>query len=222
MGVMTTSADGPAVADRVYRDLLRTIIQGDLKPGEWLKERELSERFEVSRVPVRQALQRLEVEGFVVMSRNRGATLTPITRSDVEEIFDARLCIEPYAARRAAQRVHGSLENADRLRDILGRVLEPPVAGELGESNLAFHLEIVRLSGNRILERSLRPMLGRMEWIFHLTQTTRVTEHAEEHQQLLDAILAGRGEVAAAQSYAHIDQARVSILEALADEFDWA
>lgn len=64
-------------------------------------------------------------------------------------------------------------------------------------------------------------MLGRMEWIFHLTQTTRATENAEEHEQLLDAILAGRGEVAAAQSYAHIDQARISILEALTVELSW-
>lgn len=221
MSVATNTGEGSALAERVYRELMRSIIEGDLKPGEWLKERDVSERFAVSRIPVRQALQRLEAEGFVVISRNRGATVTPVTRADVEEIFDARLCIEPYAARRAALRVHAGDENADRLRAILGRVLEPPVAGELGESNLAFHLEIVRLSGNRILERSLRPMLGRMEWIFHLTQTTRATEHAEEHRQLLDAIVAGRGEVAAAQSYAHIDQARESILDALTAEFGW-
>lgn len=221
MSVVTDAGEGSALAERVYRELLRAIIEGEVKPGEWLKERDLSERFAVSRIPVRQALQRLEGESFVQISRNRGARVTAVTREDVEEIFDARLCIEPYAARRAALRVHSGVEDADRLRAILGRVLEPPVAGELGESNLAFHLEIVRLSGNRILERSLRPMLGRMEWIFHLTQTTRVTEHAEEHQQLLDAIVAGRGEVAAAQSYAHIDQARVSILEALTTEFGW-
>ena len=219
MSVMATSADGSAVADRVYRDLLRTIIQGELKPGEWLKERELSERFNVSRVPVRQALQRLEGEGFVLMSRHRGATLTPITRADVEEIFDARLCIEPYAARRAAQRVGHGLDSADRLREIFDAV--HPSGGGLSESSLAFHLEIVRLSGNRILERSLRPMLGRMDWIFHVAQTTMANEHAEDHRQILASIVAGRGEVAAAQSYAHLDEAKDQILDALAVELDW-
>ncbi|MBO9625377.1 MAG: GntR family transcriptional regulator [Microbacterium sp.] len=221
MSMQTVASDGSALAERVYRDLLRAIIDGELRPGAWLKERDLSERFDVSRVPVRQALQRLESEGFVVMSRNRGARLTAITREDVEELFDARLCIEPYATRHAAVRVHAGLESPDRLRELLGRVLDPQEDGELGASNLAFHLEIVHLSGNRILERSLKPMLGRMEWIFRLTHTTRVHEHAVEHEQLLDAILAGRGDVAAAQSYAHIEQAKGPILEALSTPFEW-
>jgi DNA-binding GntR family transcriptional regulator len=222
---MTSAAlpttDGSALAERVYRGLLRTIIDGDLRPGAWLKERDLSERFEVSRVPVRQALQRLEVEGFVTMSRNRGASVTPVARADVEELFDARLCIEPYATRHAATRVHSGAASADRLRELLDRALAPQEEAELGESNLGFHREIVRLSGNRILERSLLPMLGRMEWIFRLTQATREQEHALEHQQLLDAIVAGRGEVAAAQAYAHIDQGREPILAALGEALDW-
>src|SRR4051794_33706904 len=117
--------DGSALAERVYRGLLRTIIDGDLTPGAWLKERDLSERFEVSRVPVRQALQRLEVEGFVTMSRNRGASVTPVTRADVEELFDARLCIEPYATRLAATRVHAGQADPSGLRELLERALAP-------------------------------------------------------------------------------------------------
>lgn len=213
--------DGSALAERVYRGVLRRIIVGELTPGSWLKERDLSERFEVSRVPVRQALQRLETDGFVVTTRNKGASVTPVTRADVEELYDARLCIEPYATRHAAQRVHSGAASADRLRELLERALTPGDTAELGESNLGFHLEIVRLSGNRILERSLLPMLGRMQWIFGITHATREQEHAVEHQQLLDAIVAGRGEVAAAQAYAHIDQGREPIIEALAQALDW-
>ncbi|WP_223625431.1 GntR family transcriptional regulator [Microbacterium sp. EST19A] len=215
------TVDGSALAERVYRGLLRTIIDGDLTPGAWLKERDLSERFEVSRVPVRQALQRLEVEGFVTMSRNRGASVTPVTMADVEELFDARLCIEPYATRLAATRVHAGEADPSGLRGLLERALAPAEVEELGASNLGFHREIVRLSGNRILERSLLPMLGRMEWMFRLTRTTREQEHDVEHQQLLDAILAGRGEVAAAQAHAHIAQGREPILEALSSALDW-
>jgi DNA-binding GntR family transcriptional regulator len=221
MSADRATGDGAALAEHVYRGLLRTIIDGELTPGAWLKERDLSERFEVSRVPVRQALQRLESEGFVVMSRNRGASVTRITRPDVEELFDARLCIEPYATRHAATRVHAGIASAERLEQILERALAPGETSAAGASNLAFHLEIVRLSGNRILERSLSPMLGRMEWIFTLTHATREQEHAIEHRQLLEAIQAGRGEVAAAQAYAHIDQAREPILEALAEALDW-
>lgn len=221
MNADPATIDGSALAEGVYRGLLRTIIEGQLTPGTWLKERDLSERFDVSRVPVRQALQRLESEGFVVLSRNRGANVTSMSRPDVEELFDARLCIEPYATRRAATRVHSGAAGAERLRELLGRALAPGEPAELGESNLGFHREIVRLSGNRFLERSLSPMLGRMEWIFGLTHATLEQEHAMEHQQLLDAILSGRGEVAAAQAYAHIDQARGPILEALSEALGW-
>ncbi|MFJ4224831.1 GntR family transcriptional regulator [Microbacterium sp. NPDC089695] len=217
----TPVTDGSALAERVYRGLLRTIIDGDLRPGAWLKERDLSERFEVSRVPVRQALQRLEVEGFVTMARNRGAIVTPVSRADVEELFDARLCIEPYATRHAATRVHSGAASADRLREILHSALSPDGEGQREQSNLAFHLELVRLSGNRILERSLLPMLGRMEWIFRLTRAMRDEEHAIEHQQILDAIVAGRGEVAAAFAHAHIEQGREPILAALSDLLEW-
>lgn len=214
--------DAPtALAERVYRDLLRTIIRGEFMPGAWLKERDLSERFEVSRVPVRQALQRLEAEGFVVTSPHRGASVTQITLDDYMELLDARLCIEPYATRRAATRVAAGIESADRLRALLARAASPADADESGALSLQFHSEIVRLSGNGLLLRSLKPMLGRMEWIFRLTHETRDQEDALEHQQLLDAIVAGRGDVAAAHSYAHIEQGREPILAALSEALGW-
>lgn len=221
MSTTEKPGDGAALAERVYRDLLRMIIDGDLRPDTWLKERDLSERFEVSRVPVRQALQRLEAEGFVAASRNRGAKVTSVSRADVEELFDARLCIEPYATRAAAFRVHAGLASIDRLEELLEGAIVPGGSEQVGESRLGFHHEIVNLSGNRLLMRSMTPMLGRMEWIFRLTPSTREREQALEHRELLEAIRAGRGEVAAAQAYAHIDQAREPILDALAGALGW-
>lgn len=221
MQSVPAATDGSALAERVHRGLLRDIIIGDLAPRAWLKERDISEQYGVSRVPVRQALQRLEAEGFVVMTRNKGASVAEVARADVEELFDARLCIEPFATRRAAHRVHAGVASAQRLQEHLEHALAPTQALELGESNLAFHWEIVRLSGNRILERSVLPLLGRMQWIFGTTQSTLEQEHATEHQELFDSIVQGRGEVAAAQAHAHIEQAAQPIIEALAEKFGW-
>lgn len=216
-----STEDRTALADRVYRDLLRSIVVGGLEPGTWLKEREISERFEVSRIPVREALHRLESEGFVVTSPHRGASVTPVERADVEELFDARLCIEPYAARKAAFRVHAGIESAEPLRELLQKSMSAPTGDESGEMSLHFHSEIVRLSGNGLLVRSLKPMLGRMEWIFRLTHHARDEEDALEHKQLLDAILSGRGEFAAAHAYTHIELGREPILAALAEHLGW-
>lgn len=213
--------DRTALAERVYRDLLSLIISGELGPGTRLKERDLSERLAVSRIPLRQALQALESEGFVQTELHRGATVKPVTREDIEEIFDARLCIEPYAARFAAARVHAGIESSERLHELLGKSLEPDAGADELPARLEFHMEVVRLSGNSLLSRSLQPMLGRMEWIFRLSNETRKTEHGQEHQQLHDAIASGDGELAAAQAYSHIALGRQPILAELGDALGW-
>lgn len=203
-----------ALADRVYRDLLRSIIDGETAPGAWLKERELSERFEVSRIPVRQALQRLESEGFVMTSRHRGASVTPLTRADVHDLFDTRLCFEPFAAQRAAERVQGGLESIDQLSE-LHRAASVAEAETARGASIGFHAEIVRLSGSRLLMRSLGPLAGRMEWVFRLTRETRDAEQTHEHTDLVDSIAHGRGALAAAQMYAHIEMSRAPVLAQL-------
>ena len=206
--------DRSALADRVYRDLLRAIIEGEAVPGAWLKERELSERYEVSRIPVRQALQRLETEGFVSTSPHRGANVTAITRADIHDLFDTRLCFEPFAAQRAAERVAAGHATVRGLRELheAASVADPEAARI---ASLDFHSEIVRLSGSKLLLRSLGPLIGRMEWVFRLTRDAREREQTDEHVELVDSIAAGRGPLAAAQMYAHIDMSREPVIARL-------
>lgn len=205
------------LADGVYGALLRDIVADELHPGTWLKERDLSERYGVSRVPVRQALHRLESEGFVRASPRRGAVVSPVTTLDVEELFDARLCIEPFAARHAALRVAGGAP-ADRLTAVLSASEASFAEGDDRDGitlNLRFHAEVVALSGNSLLARSLQPMLGRMEWIFRRTSRTGEPDQLREHRALHDAIASGNGELAAAIAFAHIERGRVPALQAL-------
>jgi len=209
-----------ALADVVYRALLQAIIAGDPRPGSRLIERELAERYEVSRVPVRHALQRLESEGFVVTEPRRGAVVRLFTRGDLEQLFDARLCIEPFATGRAARRIAQGLESPDRLAALVEQSEDRFSAGDESagiSANLRIHAEIVRLSGNDLLIRSLAPMLGRMEWVFRLTHEARDEEQAHEHERILDALVAGNAELAASLAYAHIELGRAPILAALAD-----
>ncbi|GAA5204182.1 GntR family transcriptional regulator [Microbacterium jejuense] len=215
--IPTTDEGAEALADGVYGALLRDIVADQLRPGTWLKERDLSERYGVSRVPVRQALHRLESEGFVQASPRRGAVVSPVGPHDIAELFDARLCIEPFAARQAALRVAGGAP-CDRLTGLLAASETSFAEGDDRDGialNLTFHAEVVELSGNSLLARSLQPMLGRMEWIFRRTSSAGEPDQLREHRALHDAILSGNGDLAAAIAYAHIERGRIPALEAV-------
>jgi DNA-binding GntR family transcriptional regulator len=200
------------LAQRVYREMLRDIMAGELAPGSRLKERDLSDRYAASRIPVRQAIQRLEGEGFVMSEPRRGAVVRRVTLSDANDVFDARLCIEPFAARLAARRVAAGLEDPAHLAALLH---DDGSGGTRLPMSLEFHAELVRLSGNRLLSDLIRPLFGRMEWIFQITARARHDEQIEEHVQLYATLVRGEGDLAAALTYAHIELGRAPVLEAL-------
>lgn len=206
-------------AEAVYRAILRGIIEGEHASRSWLKERDLSERYDVSRIPVREALQRLEVEGFVQTSRHRGVTVSPVMRTDIDDIFDLRLCIEPFAAQRAAERVAAGIETpADLARFLQAATVDDTNVARI--ASLDFHSEVVRMSGNPRLARSLMPVRGRLEWIFRMTKNERANEHDVEHEQIFAAIASGEGQAAAALTSAHISLGRAPVLAALSDVLD--
>lgn len=207
-----------ALADQVYSRMLRAIITGESAPGTRLRERTLSDDHNVSRVPVREAIQRLEQEGFVVTSPRRGAVVRELTIEDAEELYDARICIEPHAARAAARRVGTSEASVAALAATLGEHAPGglgPVRDATVSSNMAFHTELVNLGGNSILIGLFRPLLGRMQWLFNQTPGTRLHEQRHEHLELVRAIAAGNPELSSALAYTHLELGRGPILEDL-------
>jgi DNA-binding GntR family transcriptional regulator len=82
----------------------RGLLRGDYAPGAWLRQDDLAAELGVSKIPVREALQRLAAASLVVFESNRGAMVRPLTAADAEEIFALRLAIEPELLRRAIGR----------------------------------------------------------------------------------------------------------------------
>ena len=106
----------------VIADALRVrIMSGELKPGERLREDAVAEEYGVSRVPVREALRRLESEGFVSLTPYRGATVSQTSRQDSLELMQVRRALETMAARLAAQNRGGPVAG-DLLGDVLRHV----------------------------------------------------------------------------------------------------
>ncbi|MFI6867744.1 GntR family transcriptional regulator [Nocardia sp. NPDC050406] len=178
------------IADR----LREAIVRGALAPGSQLVEADLSAQFDVSRGPVREAMQRLVSEGLLHSIRHRGIFVIELTLEDVVDIYRARTALEC-----------GALELVlDGRRDIAYRALEPSVtamsacaeagdASGVSDADQAFHEALVDSAGSPRLVRAARTLLIETRMCLGALETTYpdVREQAREHVELRDAIAEG-------------------------------
>ncbi len=181
----------------VVSALRADIIDGRLAVGDRLKEDALAARFGVSRVPVREALQQLESEGFVVIEKFKGASVSPRSHQDVIELMQVRRGLEVLAATLAGERAGGDL--ADELRAVVERGREARddrAVDRLPPLIMEFHEVVARASGNVQLARMLRDLLQKIAWGFELDIVGRLESSWADHTAIAEAILAGSGATA--------------------------
>lgn len=115
----------------MYEDLRRAILEGQLQPGERLWEERLAEQYRLSRTPVREVLTRLEVEGLVEQAPHRGCSVRSFSPAELQDIYDMRVLLEGYAARRAALNLSDDqLAELDRLNEQMAEELAASGGGE--------------------------------------------------------------------------------------------
>jgi DNA-binding GntR family transcriptional regulator len=187
----------------VLAALRQEIIAGRLRPGDRLVERELAERFGVSRVPVREAIRALVAEGFVHFETPRRTVVRRLAPSDVRELFELREALEVYAAGLAASRATpDDLAEVEQLLDLAATATEAGDAEAITDINSRLHDRIVAMAGNDLLIAALEPVAGRLRWM-----TRRNEEWPQllvEHRQLFEAIASGDPEGARAHALAHV------------------
>ncbi len=213
----TPGATDQSLSAKVFEYLRDAIIEGELAPGSRLVERELSERLEVSRIPIREALPQLEADGLIQTLPRRGSFVTQLSLRDISELFDVRTSLDVLAARLAAEQARTHTTQA--LAQSFDRAKVATDAGsatEIAAANAAFHDAILQLSGNRLLESLMSPISARVRWLFRLTSERDPQLLCHEHQELHDAIASGRAELAASLAYSHVERGRAPSLEALA------
>ncbi|MFJ3659895.1 GntR family transcriptional regulator [Streptomyces sp. NPDC090119] len=192
-----------SVRERVLAALRQDIIAGRLGPGDRLVERELAERYGVSRVPVREAIRALVGEGFVLFESARRTVVRRLTPDDVRELFELREALEVYAAGLAAARA--TPEALERLRETLAEAATATAAGEaeaITDVNTRFHDRILAMAGNGLLVSVLEPVDGRLRWL-----TRRNAEWPQllaEHHELYEAIASGDPDRARAHALDHV------------------
>lgn len=216
MSGTATEMPDELVVDRIYADLQERILSGSLGSGERLREAQVATLLETSRVPVREALRRLEFDGLVEILPRRGATVRHLTLKDVEELFDVRESLEVLVARLAAR--HVSEHGVERLEEALATSERAYLSGderEVAAANATFHEVMLEITGSSLLQSLMRLVSGRVRWLFRLTHFRADHGQRDEHNSLLEAIRHGDEDVAAALAYTHVARGRRPSLDAL-------
>jgi DNA-binding GntR family transcriptional regulator len=201
-------SDRESLTQVVSGQIRGRILDGSLKPGERLVEDRLSAELGVSRVPVREALRGLSVEGLVTLLPRRGATVVEVTPETVAELVEVRALLEGLNARLAAQR-HDP-EIIALLRDTLERGNEAARTGApeaLARLNAEFHERLAEASRNAVLADVMRGLRERTSLAFAINSRARAHEDWQEHSGILAAVIAGDAELAALLATRHVQNA---------------
>jgi DNA-binding GntR family transcriptional regulator len=200
-----------SLADQAYVQLREAIINVELPPGTLLREDELTQRVQVGRTPVREAIQRLTRDGFVTVIPRRGTLVSEINITDLAAIYEVRARLESWAARLAAERA-----DADDRRHAEGLMadLDALAAGGDYQTLLVLdrriHRFAYRCAKNGFLAETLDQYQNLSLRILNVamkrypTLTPRLEDVVREQRRLLDAIRRGDGEAAERAAAEHV------------------
>jgi DNA-binding GntR family transcriptional regulator len=212
--VVTISREAVSLADQAYDKIKQRIFDFDLMPGDRLSESDVAQQINVSRTPLRQALQRLQHEGLVEAMPKVGWLIPPLSFDKFDELYDFRVLIECFAVRElcAAAKERPELQKLARAWQgpVRDRLQDPVKVGALDE---AFHLQIVESTGNREMVRTYREITERMRIIRRLDfiKPDRVSATYDEHAQVLAAIQKRRADEAQRLMRAHIEHSKLEV-----------
>jgi DNA-binding GntR family transcriptional regulator len=207
----------PLRAD-VYETLREAVLLGRLAPGKRIVEAEIARQTGISRGPIREAVRQLEQDGLVEYRPRHGVFVAELTREGVLEAYTVRAQLEGLALRLAVGRITAA--ELTHLEGMLAQMREharTPDAYALLHTDVAFHEQLCRISGNRMLLR-LWKSLGPHAWtLFTGAQVHGYTleQLAERHSTILDALRAGDPDNAERVSKAHTLELAQNVLEQL-------
>ena len=210
----------PNLSLRLTDDIRRDIVAGAFEPGTRLKTEALAERYNVSANPVREALWRLQGEGFVVVTPNLGARVRIIDDDFIRNIFELREIIEPVLVRRFCLRASASdIERLEIAQNAFASEadFEPPDFHRLDNCNRNFHKIMVEQETNvealQVIERH-GDITNAVRSKLSLTRGRTLTR-AREHALIVQAIKNADPDAAAEAAAAHVRSARDDFLEQL-------
>lgn len=192
------------------------ILDGDYAGGSWLKPQDIAEELNVSRMPVREALRGLEMEGLVTMRPNRGAVVTELSMSDVDDLFEMRANLEVLAATSAlSARTPEAMQEVERLRAAMDSARTDTKAWVA--SHNAFHDYISAMSGRKRLVMEIERARALIQPYIRMYIDVYGTPElpAYEHSELVATFQTGNIDAVSAGFRSHIMEARDRVLRFL-------
>jgi DNA-binding GntR family transcriptional regulator len=195
----------------VYEALVEFVVAGALRPGQHLVEAELARQLGVSRQPVREALHRLEAEGWVDLRPSQGAFVHVPTDQEVDQLLDVRELLEGATARLAARAA--TPEGVAVLRAAWEKGVRAVESGDVSDAvaaNNEFHAAVADVAGNAVLAQLSGIVGRRVRWYYREVAPARGHESWSEHAELVAAIEAGDEDRAAALARVHTERTRTA------------
>lgn len=203
--------------EKAYRTVRARIMRGQYGEQAHITELEICKASGVSRTPVREALRRLQAEGFVTIAPNHGAVVSHWNSAEMDDLFELRALLESYGVERAAQRI--TPEGLAELRKLAeAQYRESTLRTEgytqrIGEYNRRFHHVLHQFAESRRLINVLAPLVEvpTMLRTFSQYEPDELIRSAEDHRHLVKALESGKSGAAAKLMRQHILAARTSL-----------
>jgi DNA-binding GntR family transcriptional regulator len=222
------SARGEDSVDLAYRALRRSILAGHLSPGATLSQVSIAHQLGISRTPLREAVNRLVGEGLVTTDFNRRMRVSELDPSDLDQIYAARLALEPLGVRATIARL-GPADQANLAARVeaMDAAIERCDMEAFREDHRAFHLGLTALSGRRmsrmlgdLWDHSERYRLRYLQWDRDRTDPTlreRLLLSQVEHRHMLAAAVGGEAKECARLLVAHLTRTLDSVYAEMAE-----
>lgn len=202
----------------VCESLREAIRNGVLKPGERIMEIQLAEELGVSRTPVREAIRKLELEGYVVMMPRRGTYVANMSIRDINEIFEIRTALESLSNGLAAEHITDEeLEHLQRLLVIIGGYIKDGNIEKIVETDIEFHDLMYHAARNQRLVgiiSNLRDQLTRFRTL-SMSYPGRLEATLDEHKSIVEAIANGDRKAASKAAEQHMENSEKTLLKAM-------
>jgi DNA-binding GntR family transcriptional regulator len=207
-----------SLSENAYAEIRQALIQGDFEPGQRISEPELALRFSTSRSPIREALSRLEHEGFLERLPNGRVRVRALDVSELEQLYVVRSHVEGLAARLAAPRLRTiDLDQMERAQEEMERSIKKSDAFGATAAGQLFHDLLIRECGNEPLIEVLSGLRAKISRFRVLVASLGDydPERAIEHRRILKSLYQRNADRAATEMMRHVDRSAAVLLSRL-------
>lgn len=202
--------------DKAYSFIKEKIVNCEYAPNQFLVESDIIKEVGASRTPIREALNKLEQEGLVRILPKRGVIVNDITMASVNEIFEVRLLIEPYAIKTYGENIPTKILRQQL--DVLENTENPVYSVKGFAEDNDFHQLFINASGNAYLINMMDQIYAqnhRLRIMSGMRLEVRAQETREEHEKILHAMLEKKFDQAGQHMYDHLTNSKFAAVDAM-------